>query len=525
MAVAAYAQEPSDDIQNKRLSLNNSTKTRMGLNVASRLIASSGGLTYVENGAGTFAGFDRNGAQVEEISDPAPFVHTTSLLVQRSAGLAVAVKANGQVFRRYSWRETWDYLTTITPRDSEAVRAGLDLWTNELYLANDDTVFGETTAGVFTEIGQVPNGATIRNLIAQNGHIWLGLSDGRILRAKVEGNTSLNFSSSHPRSGVISAIAPDPEQAATLYVSYAELGQDTSNLFVSRDAGETWNALRSATPDVPIRDVILEIHENVRSIYVLSDRGLLLSTDEGATWTSEAVGKTSSLSSTVALAGNEGGGLAVVAAGGRIYATLGSGSCSYTFRRFNPRTHSFEPDSYMDINYEAQTLNGLLVGNSRNSSSCSPKSNLPASLRDFVIISIVKSSGKDYAVTFHVSKNNDKTYRQRAIALDVPDSDSGLFVTLSQGTEKGNSCAAFPLTKGLRVEMARQFNPEKHSIVHVEIEYKNPGCMHQGTFETIACGAGFTKSSSSSNKAAQSSLFKPLGGSSGTVICSSEVAW
>lgn len=77
-------------------------------------------------------------------------------------------------------------------------------------------------------------------------------------------------------------ITVDPHDIDRVYVTFG--GYENENLWVTDDAGETWDALGEADlPDVPAYDV--EVHPDDADVLILGNEvGLFVSDDRGATW-------------------------------------------------------------------------------------------------------------------------------------------------------------------------------------------------------------------------------------------------
>jgi hypothetical protein len=164
-------------------------------------------------------------------------------------------------------------------------------------------------------------------------------------------------------------------------------------------------------------------------------------------------------------------------------------ACTYDYRLRDHRRNEW--DNFLDFSAATHVFERMIKATNGTGRNCSPTMRIPASAASFVRVEASRSGAVigDWNVVFRVSFYNGTSYRQRVLTLDQPRLGyDGLLVALSQNGNRTNSCAAFPVTQGLRRPMAQEFDPRFHRIVKIFIDYRNPGCSQQGNFALIACG-------------------------------------
>jgi photosystem II stability/assembly factor-like uncharacterized protein len=125
-----------------------------------------------------------------------------------------------------------------------------------------------------------------------SNHILFGTSTGgNIYRNSAaltsDGKTTWAFS--QPRSGYVSRIAFDPNQANTVYATYSTFrgSSSQSQIYRSGDAGVSWapigNLGSSPLPDIPAHVLLVDPDDSNR-LYVGTDTGVFASLDAGQTW-------------------------------------------------------------------------------------------------------------------------------------------------------------------------------------------------------------------------------------------------
>ncbi|MFN9793903.1 MAG: WD40/YVTN/BNR-like repeat-containing protein [Pseudomonadota bacterium] len=139
-------------------------------------------------------------------------------------------------------------------------------------------ITGVETYGTIFSIAESPVAA---------GTIWAGSDDGLVHVTRDGGKTWANVT---PKTmsewGTIEAIEPSRADAGTAYVVVHRYRLDDFKpyLFRTRDFGRTWDSLVRGIPDDLPLWVVREDPDDARVLYLGTDRGVMWSTDAGATW-------------------------------------------------------------------------------------------------------------------------------------------------------------------------------------------------------------------------------------------------
>lgn len=109
-------------------------------------------------------------------------------------------------------------------------------------------------------------------------------------------NSTTNWTTATPREGFVTWLAYDPNNPQRLYATYATF--TGHHLWRSEDAGVTWAPLGATgprrLPNLPMHTVVVD-PRNSRRIFVGTDIGVMVSTDDGATWAWERTGFTNTV--------------------------------------------------------------------------------------------------------------------------------------------------------------------------------------------------------------------------------------
>lgn len=123
------------------------------------------------------------------------------------------------------------------------------------------------------------------------GTIWAGSDDGLVHVTRDGGKTWKNVTEGLtkvglPAWGTVTCIEPSPFEAETAYVVVDghRIDDRKPYLFVTRDGGATWTSLAAKMPADGYLQVVREDPKKKGTLYVGSERGVLFSTDDGATW-------------------------------------------------------------------------------------------------------------------------------------------------------------------------------------------------------------------------------------------------
>ncbi len=171
----------------------------------------------------------------------------------------------------------------LDPNDQARLLAGgASLWrTNN---ARASTV---SWSAIKPSIGS--NISAIAVVVGDANQIWVGHNNGNVYRttngtAATPTWTRVDTTSPALPNRLVTRITIDPANAQRVFVTFG--GFATDNLWETTDAGATWRAL-PGLPSAPVRDVELAPHRG-DWLYAATEVGLLVSENNGTTWTSAA---------------------------------------------------------------------------------------------------------------------------------------------------------------------------------------------------------------------------------------------
>jgi photosystem II stability/assembly factor-like uncharacterized protein len=123
----------------------------------------------------------------------------------------------------------------------------------------------------------------------QAGVIWAGSDDGLVHVTRDDGKTWTNVTAAMPglpEWGTVSLIEPSPFDAATAYVVVDAHRLDNMRPYLYRttDFGRTWTRLDGQLPQNVYLHAVREDPSRKGLLYLGTERGVMFSTDDGATW-------------------------------------------------------------------------------------------------------------------------------------------------------------------------------------------------------------------------------------------------
>ena len=125
----------------------------------------------------------------------------------------------------------------------------------------------------------------------QKGLIWVGSDDGLVHVTRDGGGSWTNVTSKIaglPRDGTVSLIEPSPHDAGTAYVvvDAHRLDDMRPYLFKTSDFGQTWRRLDAGLAADVYLHAVREDPKRRGMLYLGTERGVMLSYDDGRTWRS-----------------------------------------------------------------------------------------------------------------------------------------------------------------------------------------------------------------------------------------------
>lgn len=133
--------------------------------------------------------------------------------------------------------------------------------------------------------------ATLRECSLEPGVLWAGSDDGLVHVSRDDGSNWENVTPPElPEWTFIRTIEPSPHTAGTVYMAATryKLDDNTPYLYRTEDYGQTWQSIvgegETAMPESDFVRVIRTDPAREGLLYVGTETGLFLSTDDGATW-------------------------------------------------------------------------------------------------------------------------------------------------------------------------------------------------------------------------------------------------
>ena len=205
-------------------------------------------------------------------------------------------------------RTNWNTALVLSPHDPNVVYTGTQRLhrstdRGETWTASPDLTkaIDRNTLEIMGVRGSQPmvskNDGTsfysVINTIAESpaipGLIWVGADDGSLQFSRDFGATWTNVSRNVPaavQSHYVTRVEPSYFDPATTYVTFD--GHRTDDLkpyvFVTRDYGQTWTSISSNLPASGCVNVIKQDPKNKDLLYVGTDFGFFVSTNEGREW-------------------------------------------------------------------------------------------------------------------------------------------------------------------------------------------------------------------------------------------------
>jgi photosystem II stability/assembly factor-like uncharacterized protein len=177
------------------------------------------------------------------------------------------------IFRTSNGGQRWEVISPDLTRDDKSKQK----WSGGPITGDNTGV--ETWATVFA-IAESPKA---------KGLIWAGSDDGRVHLTRDAGGTWTDVTAAipgAPKLGTVSIIEPSPFDAATAYVVFDNhrLDDNKPYLYKTADYGKSWKALHGRLDDTVYLHVVREDPARRGQLYLGTERGVMFSTDDGASW-------------------------------------------------------------------------------------------------------------------------------------------------------------------------------------------------------------------------------------------------
>lgn len=180
-------------------------------------------------------------------------------------------------------RNNWDTPIILDPKKPNTIFMGTQrVWRSKQGGQNWQPISPDLTNGpVQTNLSF----ATITSIdvsTINSDIIIAGTDDGNVWITMDGGNNWTKVSENLPNYWTTKVLA-DRVDENTFYVTSSgyRYGQDEGHVYKTIDGGESWSDIGSNLPDIPVNDIVKDVHGN---LYVGTDIGVFASHNEGASW-------------------------------------------------------------------------------------------------------------------------------------------------------------------------------------------------------------------------------------------------
>jgi photosystem II stability/assembly factor-like uncharacterized protein len=203
-------------------------------------------------------------------------------------------------------RFPWTYPILFSPHDSQVLYTAGNVvfrsedqghsWTpiSPDLTRNDPTKLGPSGGPITKDTSGAEHYctiATLRECPLEPGVLWAGSDDGRVHVSRDGGETWDDVTPpDFPEWSFVRTVEPSPHRAGTVYVAATgyKLDDNTPYLYKTDDYGETWQSITGDGDNaIPADDFVRVIRTDPAReglLYVGTETGLYLSTDDGARW-------------------------------------------------------------------------------------------------------------------------------------------------------------------------------------------------------------------------------------------------
>ena len=181
----------------------------------------------------------------------------------------------------------WNTPVALDPIDPSIVYTGAQSLFKSEDRATSWKWYSQNLTNSFNPTGNLTFGSltTIDVSSHDTDVIYVGTDDGNVWRIEDDGNTKVNISNGIPKRWITS-ITHDPTDAEGVYVTVSgfRFSESEAQVFYSRDQGTTWQSIGTSLPDIPVNDLVVDVIDNTKYLYLATDVGVFFSFNEGQNW-------------------------------------------------------------------------------------------------------------------------------------------------------------------------------------------------------------------------------------------------
>lgn len=155
-----------------------------------------------------------------------------------------------------------------------------------LYTSTDAELYRTTNGGsLWQPLAQIPWVSKIEVSPLNSNHIYASAYNGFVNSWTFHHSTDAGFSWTAGTSPGwrVTDVEADPIRFGTVYACRNSAAAGNPHFFKSTNHGQTWNAIGTGLPDIPVTSIALNTY-NSDYIYLGTDLGVYVSTDAGLTW-------------------------------------------------------------------------------------------------------------------------------------------------------------------------------------------------------------------------------------------------
>ena len=178
----------------------------------------------------------------------------------------------------------WNTPIRFNPKNSKTLYYGSNKVFRSFNRAASWSSFSPVLVGTWTSNTSFGTVTAISVSPADTNIVYAGTDDGNVWVTKNNGQAWTKVSASLPVRWV-TAVTTDPVKPNTAFVSYSgyRWHDNIKQLYMTNDAGQTWQSIGGNLPDVPINDIIVDPKYST-TLFAATDVGVYYTRDLGVNW-------------------------------------------------------------------------------------------------------------------------------------------------------------------------------------------------------------------------------------------------